>query len=87
VGTDTDLADGEPGEIERAVLDDLDLAPADFSLPGAFDSTGTRRAVLVRTDLETAVDDEGLRVDFTLPRGSYATVVLREFTKTSPLEL
>jgi tRNA pseudouridine13 synthase len=87
VGTDTELAAGEPGEIERGVLDDLDLAPADFDLPGAFDSTGTRRAVLVRTRLATGVDDEGARFEFALPRGAYATVLLREFLKTDPLEL
>ena len=87
VGTDTELADGEPGEIERGVLDDLDLTPGDFDLPGAFDSTGTRRAVLVRTRVEAGVDDEGARFDFALPRGAYATVLLREFLKTDPLEL
>jgi tRNA pseudouridine13 synthase len=87
VGTDTELAAGEPGEIERGVLDDLDLAPADFDLPGAFDSTGTRRAVLVRTRLGVDVDDDGARFEFALPRGAYATVLLREFLKTDPLEL
>jgi tRNA pseudouridine13 synthase len=87
VGTDTELADGEQGEIERAVLDDLSLTQEDFSLPGAFDSTGTRRAIVVRTELEATVDDEGLRMAFTLPKGSYATVLLREFLKTDPLDL
>jgi tRNA pseudouridine13 synthase len=87
VGTETELGEGEPGEIERAVLEELALAPSDFALPGAFDSTGTRRAVLVRTDVETAVDDEGATFDFALPRGSYATVFLREFLKADPLDL
>ncbi|AUV80922.1 tRNA pseudouridine(13) synthase TruD [Salinigranum rubrum] len=87
VGTETDLGEGEPGEIEREVLDDLDLAPEDFSLPGAFDSTGTRRAVLVRTRLDAEVDEDGATFDFALPRGSYATVLLREFLKSDPLEL
>jgi tRNA pseudouridine13 synthase len=84
VGTETELADGEPGDIERAVLDDVGLAPADFDLPGEFDSTGTRRAVLLRTDL--GVDREGndLTFSFALPKGSYATVLLREFRKGDP---
>jgi tRNA pseudouridine13 synthase len=67
------------------VLDDLELSPADFSLPGEFDSTGTRRAVLVRTDV--AVTLEPLTFSFSLPSGSYATTVLREYLKVDPREL
>ena len=83
VGTDTELADGEPGEIEREVLSAAGVVPDDFSLPDEFDSSGTRRAILLRTDL--SVDDD-LRFAFTLPSGSYATVLLREFTKNGPLD-
>lgn len=83
VGTETELATGEPGDIEREVLADLDLAPGDFDLPGEFHSTGTRRAILVRTDL--AVENATFR--FALPKGSYATVVMREYLKTSPMEM
>jgi tRNA pseudouridine13 synthase len=79
VGTDTELGAGEPGEVERAVLDELGIEPADFELPGEFNSTGTRRAVLVRTDLR--VDANPLTLSFALPPGSYATVLLREYLK------
>ncbi len=85
VGTDTELAEGEQGEIERAVLTDLDLEPGDFALPGRFDSSGTRRAILVRTDLELGTDP--LTLSFALPKGSYATVLAREYLKVSPLAL
>ncbi|WP_254763726.1 tRNA pseudouridine(13) synthase TruD [Natrinema marinum] len=85
VGTETELADGEQGEIEREVLDDLGLEPADFDLPGEFHSTGTRRAMLVRTDLD--LDREPLTLEFALPKGSYATVVLREYLKVDPVDL
>jgi len=84
VGTETELADGEPGEIARAVLDDLDLAPGDFDLPGEFDSSGTRRAIQVRTDLAVSRDGDALSFEFALPKGSYATVLLREFRKNDP---
>jgi tRNA pseudouridine13 synthase len=85
VGTETEFADGEPGDIERSVLEDLDLEPADFDLPGDWSSEGTRRAVLLRPDL--TVEHDPLTFEFALPSGSYATVVLREYLKTSPTEL
>ena len=86
VGVETELADGEPGEIERAVLDDLGLGPGDFDRPGQFHSTGTRRAVLLRTRVDTGVDaaERAYDLSFSLPSGSYATVLLREYLKTSP---
>ncbi len=85
VGTETTLATGEPGEIERGVLEDLNIDRTDFELPDPFHSTGTRRAILVRVD--PAVSQDPLRFDFGLPKGSYATVLLREYLKVSPLEL
>jgi len=88
VGTDTELADGEPGDIERAVLDELDLEPADFDLPGEFHSEGTRRAVRVTTSIGVERDgDDALAFSFALPSGSYATTVLREYAKVDPLDL
>ncbi|MFA9415297.1 tRNA pseudouridine(13) synthase TruD [Natrinema sp. HArc-T2] len=85
VGTETELTDGEQGEIERAVLDDLGLEPSDFDLPGEFHSTGTRRAILLRTDL--SLETEPLTLSFALPKGSYATVVSREYLKVDPIDL
>jgi len=86
VGTDTDLGDGEPGEIERSVLDDLDLTNDAFDLPDPFGSTGTRRAITVRTDLTVDGGDDP-RFTFALPKGSYATVLLREYLKVDPVVL
>ena len=82
VGTDTEFGGGEPEAIARGVLDDLGIEPADFALPGEFDSRGTRRAVRVATDLELAEDP--LTLSFSLPKGSYATALAREFLKVDP---
>jgi tRNA pseudouridine13 synthase len=82
VGTDTELSDGEQGEIEREILDDVDISPDDFDLPGEFNSLGTWRPILVRTDL--SIDTEPLTFSFSLPNGSYATVLMREYLKTDP---
>jgi tRNA pseudouridine13 synthase len=84
VGTETALApaDTVPGEIERTVLDEVGVEPGDFRLPGEFDSSGARRAILVRTDL--TVDRDPLTFSFRLPKGSYATVLLREYLKADP---
>ncbi|GAA0537050.1 tRNA pseudouridine(13) synthase TruD [Halorubrum ejinorense] len=87
VGTETELGDGEPGEIEREVLADAGIEPSDFALPGEFDSKGTRRALLLRTDLDASFAGGDPRFEFALPSGSYATVLLREFTKSGPLDL
>ena len=85
VGTETELGGGEPGDIERAVLAEVGIEPADFDLPGEFHSTGTRRAVLVTTNME--IDGDPLTFDFSLPKGSYATVLLREYLKVPPAEM
>jgi tRNA pseudouridine13 synthase len=85
LGTETELGDGDPGEVERAVFNDLDLAPADFDLPGDFDSTGTRRPILVGAG--PTVERDPLTLSVSLPRGSYATAVLREYLKVDPRAL
>ena len=89
VGTETVFGDGEPGEVERAVCADLGIEPSDFALPEGFDSTGTRRAVLLRTtaSVEEADGDGDYTIEFSLPSGSYATVLLREYLKVDPAEL
>ncbi|MFB6137540.1 MAG: tRNA pseudouridine(13) synthase TruD [Halobacteriaceae archaeon] len=101
VGMETEFAEGQPGEIERAVCADLGIAPADFDLPEPFASRGTRRAAAVRADVTVDLEAPGSDADdaggahaadaytlsFALPSGSYATVVCREFLKVSPERL
>jgi tRNA pseudouridine13 synthase len=61
---------------ERAGLDEARLARHRAFLPG------TRRVARVRPEALTCVASEtGLDVAFTLPKGAYATVILRELLK------
>jgi tRNA pseudouridine13 synthase len=85
IGTETEFGDGEPGEITQNVLDKYELTRGSFDLPGEFHSTGTRRAVLLRSAV--AVHHDPLTFTFSLPKGSYATVMLREFMKSHPSDL
>lgn len=82
VGTDTAFGGGTPGEIERDVVAELEISPRDFALPGPFGSSGTRRAILAQTAIDRSTDP--LTFSFALPKGSYATVLLREYLKCPP---
>jgi tRNA pseudouridine13 synthase len=67
---------------EAAVLADAGLTPASFAGFGKL-VQGTRRANLIFPDaLSATLEPEGIRLSFTLPAGSYATVLLREVMKT-----
>ncbi|MHC4861861.1 MAG: tRNA pseudouridine(13) synthase TruD, partial [Planctomycetota bacterium] len=76
------LAEDEPGRRERALLEEEKLDPEDFRLPG-MRFNGERRPLRVPIE-EPRVRPEGddaILVSFSLPRGSYATTVLREVMK------
>lgn len=72
-------ASGEPGELERAVLQAEDVTTE--MLRRARLNGSRRRACLFLDDLDIEPHPEGLLFTFTLPKGSYATTVLREFIK------
>jgi tRNA pseudouridine13 synthase len=72
-------AEAEAGALEASVLADAGLDPSSFR-PFAKLAEGTRRALLVRPEgLSVAPHDAGVELRFFLPRGSYASVLLREF--------
>lgn len=73
------LASGEPGAIEREVLREAGLELSSFR---AFRSLarGTRRPFHARPeDVRVEADPSGIAVSFFLPKGAYASVMLREF--------
>jgi tRNA pseudouridine13 synthase len=79
-------AASEAAEREAAVLREAGLTPTAFHGFGKL-LTGTRRHNLIYLeDLTGAVEPEGARLTFTLPAGSYATVLLREITKSEGLD-
>jgi tRNA pseudouridine13 synthase len=80
-GRKTFPAKGEAAEREAAVLAEAGLSAASFAGFGKL-LMGTRRHNFVYPgDLNAEWLPEGLRLSFTLPAGSYATVLLREVMK------
>ncbi len=92
-GYETDFAEGVEGEIERKVLEDKDVELNNFHIAkiAEISSKGIRRPVLVPVKVELSgeeVSDDDMssgrnkvNLKFFLPKGSYATVVLREYMK------
>ena len=73
-------ASGEPGELERMVLETAEVT-TEMLRRARLD--GSRRpARLYLNDLHIEPHPDGLLFTFTLPKGAYATTVLREFMKT-----
>ncbi|MFC1786737.1 tRNA pseudouridine(13) synthase TruD [Halobacteriota archaeon] len=90
IGYESKLAKAEPGEIERAVIDEMEIDLNDFAIQKMPElaSSGLRREILlsvqpiheIDTDFNSGRTKVVLR--FSLPKGCYATVVLREYMKT-----
>jgi tRNA pseudouridine13 synthase len=80
-GRKTFAAAQDAAQRETAALAAFELTESSFNGFGKL-LQGTRRHNLVYVDgLAADADADGLRLSFTLPAGSYATVLLREFTK------
>jgi tRNA pseudouridine13 synthase len=87
-GATVKVAGGQMGEIERRVLEAAGRKPGDFVLPAMprFTTEGVRRPLTMTAGAAKAEAAEvrgaaAVRLSFELPRGSYATVVLREVIK------
>lgn len=79
------VASGEPGAMEAAALAALDLDPALFGNVPHGTNDGERRPLRVQvTDPELSAEGDGVRLRFALPKGSYATAVLRELLEEPP---
>jgi tRNA pseudouridine13 synthase len=78
-------ADGVAAECEAAVLREAKLTVESFAGFGKLVAGTRRHNFIYVADLEAHFEEEGLRLTFMLPAGSYATVLLREVMK-GPLE-
>ncbi|MFO0935275.1 MAG: tRNA pseudouridine(13) synthase TruD [Gemmataceae bacterium] len=80
-GSRTFATKGIAAEREAKILADSGLSPKAFSHFGKL-ASGTRRHNLIYLDdLTSEWEPDGLRLTFSLPAGSYATVLLREVMK------
>jgi tRNA pseudouridine13 synthase len=82
-GKKTFAAAGKAAGREGSVLQTAGLTLASFKGFGKM-AQGTRRHNLVYVDdLHASFEPEGVRITFTLPAGSYATVLLQEIMKNT----
>ena len=92
IGYRQGTSSGQQGEIEKSVLDEEDITPERFKIqdmPKISSSGGLRAAVTPIIDMqigkpsrdEANVGKRALNLSFTLRKGSYATVIMREFMK------
>jgi tRNA pseudouridine13 synthase len=89
-GYETEFADGVVGEIERKVLEDEAIELDNFHIEEMpeLSSKGTRRPVMLPVKLREEISEDELnpghlkvKLNFFLPKGTYATVLLREYMK------
>jgi tRNA pseudouridine13 synthase len=86
IGRDSGLDAGRAGEEASKVLDEEGIKVEDFAVPTMPDlaSAGLRREILLRAKPVMTSSDNTATFRFFLPRGCYATTVLREYMKSSP---
>jgi len=96
IGPEQPPSKGIQGEIEQAILKSQNVTPEQFKIPSMPEATadGRVRAILnpvwnlVQEEISEDKENPGkqmMKLGFTLNRGSYATVLLREFMKPQDL--
>jgi tRNA pseudouridine13 synthase len=96
IGPKQQSSKGIQGEIEQTILEAENVTRTAFKIPYMPEATaeGRVRAVLnpvwnlVQEEISEDKENEGkqmMKIGFTLNRGSYATVLLREFMKPQDL--
>ena len=88
-GGETVFARGPMGELERAVVAEARVDARDFLVPELpeVSSKGTRRELLIMPgDRQIVKEEDAMMFCFSLPRGCYATALLREYMKGETLD-
>jgi len=96
VGYKSDFASGIPGTIEANIFESVDIPVENFKIKAVpeLSSKGLRREILLQCEPVFEIEDDELNheknkvtLNFALPKGSYATTVLREYMKVEPLKM
>lgn len=75
--------EGAVWELEQEILEQGGVDLPAFDMPGGLRMEGERRPLRVPAgDLSWSTSEDTVTVEFTLPKGSYATSLIREITKT-----
>ena len=78
-------ARADAGVLEQAILDEVGITPTMFKVFTKL-AEGTRRPLLVKPSLfDAAAHPDGIELSFFLPKGCYASVLLREFVESPDL--
>ena len=83
-GSETGIADGRMGEIERNIIEREKITNNDFMVPGLphCSSKGSRREIVCPLDdIAHTTAGNSYTIRFSLPKGNYATCLLREYMK------
>ncbi|WP_406659695.1 tRNA pseudouridine(13) synthase TruD [Methanolobus sp. ZRKC3] len=95
-GYESEFASGAPGRIEKEIFESAGIPLENFNIKTVpeLSSKGLRRELLLHCEpiFEVGTDEinpqkSKVTLKFTLPKGSYATTVLREYMKVEPLKM
>ncbi|MBW6469741.1 MAG: tRNA pseudouridine(13) synthase TruD [Methanosarcinaceae archaeon] len=93
IGYSTEWASGQQGEIEHRIFEKSGVPIEGFKVPAMPElaSKGLRREMLLYAQPEYVASEDELNagktktlLEFSLPKGSYATTLLREYMKVDP---
>ncbi|MFY9801133.1 MAG: tRNA pseudouridine(13) synthase TruD, partial [Methanoregula sp.] len=72
------------------LLENFNITAEDFKSASMFVHTkfdGAWRPIVLKTDIESGLDKNNIRLKFSLPPGHYATTVCREYMKADPVQM